>query len=172
MSNRNVSDGFRRILYDAMVLSASLRVIRECSYYHRWKAANIDGGIEAHQANALLQIRSMIDFLTCHGRIEHDTMTVVQFFGCTKQAITFPERKAANKYAAHKSWDAVAKDAAAGARQLGKPEIVKIGMTVLDGFSAFCKECDKHSAISLNAYAKRYKAILQENINELRRLGF
>lgn len=171
MSKRNVSDGFRRILYDAMVLSASLRVIRECSYYRRCKAADINGSVEAHQANALLQIRSMIDFLTCHGRIEHDTMTVIHFFGCTKQAITFPERKAANKYAAHKSWDAVAKDAAAGARQLRKPEIVKLGITVLDGFKTFWKECDKHLTVSLNPYAKRYKAILDENVNELKRLG-
>ena len=171
MSKRSISDGFRRILYDAMVLSASLRVIRECSYYRRWKAADIDGSVEAHQANALLQIRSMIDFLTCHGRTEHDTMTVVQFFGCAKQAITFPERKAANKYAAHKSWDAVAKDAAAGARQLRKPEIVKLGMTVLDGFFAFWKECDRHLTISLNPYATRYKVILEENVNELKRLG-
>src|SRR5438132_946008 len=110
MSARNVSDGFRRILYDAMVLSASLRAVRECKYYRKGRASDVDGYVEAHHTNALLQIRSMIDFLSCHGRLEQDTMTVVQFFGCTKQTISFPERKAANKYAAHKSWDAVAKN--------------------------------------------------------------
>jgi len=153
------------------VLSASLRIIRECKYYRHWKASDIDGYVEAHQTNALIQIRSMIDFLSCQGRIEHDTMTVVQFFGCTKQAISFPERKASNKYAAHKSWDAVAKKAAAGARQLTKPEIVALGIRVLGGFYKFWKDCEKHFAISFNDYAERYKAILEENVKELKRMG-
>jgi hypothetical protein len=171
MSKRDVSAGFRRILYDAMVLSASLRAIRECNYYRRWKASDVDGCVEAHQANALIQIRSMIDFLTCHGRLEHDTMTVVQFFGCTKQALAFPERKASNKYAAHKSWDAVAKDANEGARQLRKPQIVELGIRVLEGFHKFWEECDRNVVLSMNAYAKRYSNVLNENMIELRRRG-
>lgn len=171
MSKRDVSGGFRRILYDAMVLSASLRAIRECNYYRGRKASDNDGYIEAQQSNALIQIRSMIDFLCCEGRIEHDTMTVVQFFGCTKQSISFPERKASNKYAAHKSWDAVAKNAAAGARQLKKPEIVALGMKVLEGFHKFLRECENNLTISLNDYAKRYKEILEDNVKELKRLG-
>lgn len=171
MSVRNVSDGFRRILYDAMVLSASLRAVRECKYYRRQSACDVDGYVESHHTNALIQIRSMIDFLSCHGRLEQDTMTVVQFFGCTKQAISFPERTSSNKYAAHKSWDAVAKDAVAGARQLTKPELVALGMKVLDGFDKFWRECNKHLTVSFNDHAKRYEAILAENIKELKRLG-
>lgn len=171
MSKRDIDAGFRRVLYDAMVLSCSLRAIRECKYYRRWKAADIDGFVEAHHTNALLQIRSMIDFLTCHGRIEQDTMTSVQFFGCTKQSISFSERKASNKYAAHKSWDAVAKNAAAGARQLPKPEVVALGLKVLDAFYKFWRECDRNLTVVLNDYALRYKTILDENVKELTRLG-
>src|SRR5688572_1633614 len=119
-----------------------------------------DGQVEAHQANALIQIRSMIDLLNCGGQLQQDSMTAVQFFGCAQQSLDFPERRASNKYAAHKSWDAVAKDAAAGARQLRKPELVALGMKVLDGFHAFWKECETHFKISWNEYAKRYWGIL------------
>lgn len=173
-SKRDVNAGFRRILYDAMVLSASLRVIRECKYYNhrRVKAPDIDGYVEAHQTNALIQIRSMIDFLSCYGQIQHDTMTVVQFFGCTQQKIIFPEeRKAANKYAAHKSWDAVAKNVAAGARQLTKPKTVDLGMEVLGGFKRFWEESKKNLILSFNDYAERYKDIFDENYNILKKMG-
>ncbi len=100
MKERDASAGFRRVLYDAMVLSASLRAIRCCDYYRRWRTDKVDGYVEAHQASALVQTRSMIDFLNCVGRIEGDTMLAVQFFGCSQQSIPFDMRKAANKYAA------------------------------------------------------------------------
>lgn len=171
VAKRDINDGFRRILYDAMVLSASLRYIRESKSYKRRGPSHVDGYVEAQTTNALIQIRSMIDFLGCHGQIREDTMTIVQFFGCSKQSIAFPERKAANKYAAHKSWDAVSKDANAGARQLSKREIIELGMRVLDGFDRFRTECMKEMKIKHNRHARRYEEILQENMSELKRLG-
>ncbi|MFC1596856.1 hypothetical protein ACFL5Q_02810 [Planctomycetota bacterium] len=171
MTKRDISDGFRRILYDAMVLSASLRYIRESKSYRRGGASRVDGYVEAQTTNALIQIRSMIDFLGCSGKIYEDTMTVVQFFGCSKQSIAFPERKASNKYAAHKSWDAVSKDASAGARQLSKKEIFELGMKVLAGFDRFRTECTRETKIKSNPHARRYEEILRENMSELKRLG-
>ena len=171
MTKRDINAGFRRILYDAMVLSASLRYIRESKSYKRGGASRVDGYVEAHTTNALIQIRSMIDFLACNGQIREDTMTIVQFFGCSKQSIDFPEqRRAANKYAAHKSWDAVSKDASAGARQLSKQEIIELGMIILDGFERFRTQCMKEMKIKYNRHARRYEEILRDNISELKRL--
>jgi hypothetical protein len=157
-----------------MVLSASLRAIRDCKYYRRWRTANVDGCVEAHQTNAMVQIRSMIDFLNCGGIIQADTMIAVQFFGCSKQSIPFPDsdRKAANKYAAHKSWDAVAKDAAAGARQLSKREVVSLGLKALDGFLKFWDECKGTSlTMTRNPNADRYVEILRANLEYLKTKG-
>ena len=122
MTTRDISDGARRILYDAMILSSSLRKLRESKSYKTKSAKNLDGFTEAHAVHALLQIRSMIDFLVGDCHIHKDTMLSVQFFGCSKQKIEFPERRAANKYAAHKSWDAVTKDVA----RVSKPEILEL----------------------------------------------
>lgn len=120
---QNVDDGFRRILYDAMILSASLRAVLECSYYHKHRPEDIRGDVETHQANALIQIRSMVDFLSCKGR-EIDDMTAVQIPGCIKHNLDFDERTAINKYAGHKTWAAAQKDVEA----IKKPELVTLAL--------------------------------------------
>ena len=109
----------------------------------------------------------MIDFLVGDCHIHKDTMLSVQFFGCSKQKIEFPERRAANKYAAHKSWDAVTKDVA----RVSKPEILRIGLKVLDGFKEFRAECEKHNKIQYNKHAERYSELLDANVARLRKLG-
>jgi hypothetical protein len=167
VTKRDINDGFRRILYDAMVLSASLRYIRESKSYKRRGPSHVDGYVAAQTTNALIQIRSMINFLGCHGQIREDTMTIVQFFGCSKQSIDCPERRAANKYAAHKSWDAVSKDVP----QVSKQKIIELGMRVLDGFDKFRTQCMEETKMKYNRHAKRYEEILRDNISELKRLG-
>lgn len=167
MTTRDINAGVRRILYDAMILSSSLRYMRESKSYKTKSAKNIDGQTEAHAIHALLQIRSMIDFLVGNCQIHRDTMLSVQFFGCSKQKIDFPERKAANKYAAHKSWDAVTKDVA----QVSKSDVMRIGLKVLEGFKKFRGECEKRNDITYNRHAKRYSQILEENVTKLKKLG-
>lgn len=162
---REVSSGFRRILYDAMVLSSSLKSIRNCSYYEKNRSSAIDGNVEANHTNALIQIRSMLDFLNCEGMYQADTMHCIQFFGCNKHSIKNPFRESSNKYVAHKSWDAVNKDA----KQIGKKDTVKLGMNVLDGFFTFWNECQANGLkIKMNKYAKRYETILRSNYDYLK----
>jgi hypothetical protein len=163
-SNRDISAGFRRIFYDAMILSYSLCIIRDCKYYSEHKADDIDGNVESNQANALIQIRSMLDFLNPQDTRNDDTMRITDFNGCSKQNIECSCRKALHKYVAHKSWDAVNKDVSAEAGQLTKEDIVDLGLKTLEGFDVFMKECLKNNKVDLNhAYTKKYKDIFEKN---------
>ncbi|MHC4401270.1 MAG: hypothetical protein ACYTG0_16485 [Planctomycetota bacterium] len=169
--------GFRRVLYDAMILTASLRILRDCVGYPKPKAAQINGEVEAHHMNALIQIRSLNDFLTdvSHGR--RDTMIISHFPGCSPQPNRLPTRpgphhRSAHTFVAHKSWDAVAKDRSVGSGQLHKRALVRIGLHLLDGFDRFWADCRKIGiGIRLNVYAKAYKRVYEDNVAYLRQLG-
>ena len=165
------------MLYDAMILSSSLRVVRECSGYPKPKAAQIDGTVEAHHMNALIQIRSLNDFLTNVSHRRSDTMIISQFPGCSQQPTRLPtppapHHRTAHTFVAHKSWDAVAKDGSVGAGQMHKRDLVRIGIDLLDGFETFWAECRKNRiGVRLNAYGKTYKRVYEDNVRFLCRIG-
>src|SRR5262249_53237963 len=84
---RDLEAGYRRIQYDAMSLSASLVAVKRCDYFDSSaeQPCRIDAEAEAHHTNALVQIRSMVDFLTCRDGHKDDIMA--SDFGCTKQTM-------------------------------------------------------------------------------------
>ena len=169
--------GFRRVLYDAMILSASLRVVRECEDYPKPIASRIDGNVEAHHMNALIQIRSLTDFLIDRDHGRPDTMIISHFPGCSPQLNRLPtppdsHHRSAHTFVAHKSWDAVAKDQSAGAGQMHKRELVRIGLDLFGGFDQFWRDCGANNiGVNLNPYAKRYKTIYESNVEHLRKRG-
>lgn len=165
---RNQEHGFKRILYDAMALSESLCVLTDCPYKDNRSpcVGEIEGKFEAHQLNAMVQIRSMDDFLSCSGQPRLDTMFVVHFFGCTKQdsALSRPPRAAANQYAAHKSWDAVTRQTA----QQIKRDVIHLGKKVLENFIQFQSECKASGLCTRgDAHARKYGELLEENMKKL-----
>jgi len=174
---RDLDDGFRRILYDAMVLSASLRAVRSCIGYPKPSAAEIDGNVEAHHMNALIQIRSLDDFFIGRDHGRPDTIVVTNFPGSSSQPSCLPPNPSAqyrstHTFVAHKSWDAVAKDPSVGAGQLSKSELVRIGLALLDGFDRFWSVCRaKNIGVLLNPYAQAYRSIYESNIAYLHKEG-
>ncbi len=167
-TNRNHNAGFRRILYDAMVLSASLRAVKECNYSElpSKEPSRIDDKVEAHHTNALIQLRSMVAFLNCEVQRNKPDMTA-EHFGCKKQNVAFPKRQSANAYAAHKSWDAIKGSAAAtaGVPRITKKELLAQGKVVLAGFVAFRREFEsKYAKLKMNGYAMQYDQLLKQNM--------
>ncbi|NQT36187.1 MAG: hypothetical protein HQ581_01780 [Planctomycetes bacterium] len=168
-SNEELDNGFRRILYDAMVLSQSLRAILDCEGYPKPAPDQISGDVEAHHMHALIQMRSMNDFFVGkeHGR--DDTMVITDFPGCSLQQDRLPAAEEelwrfAHTYVAHKSWEAVAKKGSVGAAQMSKPEVIRIGMELLAGFEGFWGTCRKSGiGESLQEYAAAYERIYREN---------
>ena len=172
MAERNsntLNNGFRRILYDSMILSQSLRAIIECEGFPRPAPGQIMGDVEAQHMNALIQMRSLNDFLIDRDHNREDTMVISNFPGCTAQPSRLPERedahgRFAHTYVAHKSWDAVTKDEAAGAAQMGKPDVIRIGMELLGGFEDFWARCRSNGiGNEFQSYAAAYERIYRQN---------
>jgi hypothetical protein len=171
--------GFRRILYDAMTLAVSLRAVRECQGYPKPTAPEINGTVESLHMNALIQIRSMDNFLSEYHGSRRDTMTATHFPGCSKQASRLPPPKSTDPYwrspdtyTAHKSWDAVRKDQSTGTAQISKPELVRLGMAILDGFEDFWSECKAVDiGVTLKDYAAAYEPIYKDAVAFLQKVG-
>ena len=179
--DRDKSSGFRRLLYDAMVLSQSLRVVLDCRYYDDLADSEdedsdlIEPDVEAHHINAMVQIRSMIDFLSCRRSRKGDPMHALHFEGCPKQSINFKLRDACNQYAAHKDWSAVSKNEDSGVKQVKKEELVKLGLVVLKAFERFRKKLQVSDGnggyrldITLNDFAKKYESEYKKNFDYLK----
>jgi hypothetical protein len=173
----DLNAGFRRVLYDTMVLSASLRVVRDCEGYPKPIASQIDGNVEAHHMNALIQIRSLNDFLIDRDHGRSDTMIISHFPGCSPQPNRLPthpdvHHRSTHTFVAHKSWDAVDKDQSVGAGQMNKRDLVRIGLELFDGFEQFSAVCHANDiGVDLNPYAKAYKPIYESNAEYLRDRG-
>lgn len=163
--------GFRRILYDAMTLSVSLRVLQRCSGYPKPSPAELDGDVEAHHIQAFVQMHSLNEFLTSNGG--GDDMGIGDF-GCPIQEDRLPTQGDDNyrfrhTYAGHKSWQAVAKDASAGAAQMEKPEVVRRGLKLLDGFDEFWRQCGVGTRLQTGTYEEAYCRIYLDTRAELAR---
>jgi hypothetical protein len=176
---KTLNDGFRRVLYDAMVLCRSLLVVRKCAGYPKPSPAEIDADVEAHHVNAMIQMRSMNDFFFCktRGTNDDDTTIVTDFPGCSEHSDRLPAKgtkyeRFAHVYVAHKSWEAAAKDESAGAAQMPKPEVIRLGRELLEAFEQFWDVCRKNGiGTNLKRYAAAYEAIYRMNKLELDKLA-
>ncbi len=160
-----------------MILSASLRVLRDCEGYPKLITSQIDGNVEAHYMNALIQIRSLNDFFIDRDHNRPDTMIISHFPGCSSQPDRSPTRPDAHHrlthtFVAHKSWDAVDKDEFVGCGQMHKRELVQIGLGLFDGFEQFWADGRGNNiGEKLKPYARIYKAIYESNAEYLRERG-
>ena len=176
---KTLNNGFRRVLYDAMLLSESLLVVRKCRGYPKPLPDEIDGNVEAHHMNAMIQMRSMNDFFIAKNRgpNDSDTMIVTHFPGPHShsdrlRATGTDYERFAHVYVAHKSWAAAAKDPSVGAAQMPKPEVVRLGLGLLEGFEQFWEACRQNGVgTNLEEYAAAYVRIYRVNKQELDKIG-